>query len=117
MKQKNGEQLALLEPQVQKPEDESIKGWSLVELFGHNRIVGWLSTQTFPSGVLFRVDVPDLIKDGKVERKGFTRYFGLGSIYSISPIDEQAVRELLPMVDGTPAVRPLSLSSFNRNEW
>lgn len=96
---------------------EKLKAWALVELFGHQRIVGYVSEQTFGTGVLFRVDVPDLIKDEKVIRKGFTRYFGLSSIYSITPVDEQTVRELLPSIDGTPAARPLSLRSYGRAEY
>lgn len=95
---------------------EELKAWALVELFGHQRIVGYLTQQTFGTGVLFRVDVPDLKKDGKVIRQGFTRYFGLSSIYSITPITEEAVRELLPQIDGTPAARPLSLRSYDRGE-
>jgi hypothetical protein len=103
-------QLALLpSPEESGPE---LKNWALVELFGHQRIVGFLTQQTFGTGVLFRVDVPDLKKEEKVLRKGFTRYFGLSSIYSITPIDEQTVRELLPSIDGTPAARPLSLRSY-----
>jgi hypothetical protein len=104
---KEPEQLTLA-GDVTPPED-GIRDWALVELFGHQRIVGFLSQQSFPSGVLFRVDVPDLKKDRAVVRKGFTRYFGLGAIYSITPIDEQTVRDLLPVIDGTPAARPLSM--------
>jgi hypothetical protein len=105
-------QLALIEaPEEQASE---LKAWALVELFGHQRIVGFLSQQTFGTGVLFRVDVPDLLKDGKVVRDGFTRYFGLSSIYSITPISEAHVRELLPHVDGTPA-RPMSLRSYGED--
>jgi hypothetical protein len=98
-----------VEPEAQ-PE---LKAWALVELFGHQRIVGYLTQQTFGSGVLFRVDVPDLTKDGAVVRKGFTRYFGLSSIYSITPVDEDTVRRLLPSIDGTPAARPLSIRSYS----
>ena len=106
------QQLALIEePGEQSPE---LKSWALVELFGHQRIVGFLSQQTFGTGVLFRVDVPDLLKEGKVVRNGFTRYFGLSSIYSITPISEQMVRELLPACDGTPA-RPMSLRSYGND--
>jgi hypothetical protein len=109
MKAKVNPQLALIEPpEVETPE---LKAWALVEVFGHQRIVGYLSQQTFGTGVLFRVDVPDLKKDGRVIREGFTRYFGLSSIYSITPISEAAVRELLPHIDGTPA-RPMSLGSY-----
>ena len=112
---KNAPQLML--PNPDPPADSELKSWALVELFGHQRIVGFLSQQTFGSGVLFRIDVPDLLKDSQVQRKGFTRYFGLSAIYSITPVDEQTVREMLPFIDGTPAARPLSLRSFDREEW
>lgn len=101
-----------------EPEKEELKSWALVELFGHQRIVGFLSQQTLGSGVLFRVDVPDLLKDGKKVREGFTRYFGLAAIYSITPCSEAMVRKLLPNIDGTPGeARPLSIRSFSRDEY
>ncbi len=90
-------------------------GYALVELFGHQRIVGYLSQQAFGSGVLFRMDVPDMLKDGKKVREGFTRYFGISAIYSITPVSEEVVRSLLPSIDGTPA-RPMALRSFSRYE-
>jgi hypothetical protein len=94
-----------------------LKAWALVELFGHQRIVGFLSQQTFGTGVLFRVDVPDLLKDGKVKRVGFTRYFGLSAIYSITPISEEIVRRLLPSIDGTPGeARALTARSYSDDD-
>lgn len=109
---------AIILAEPSQAEQPKLKSWALVELFGHQRIVGFVSEQTFGTGVLFRVDVPDLLKDGKVIRDGFTRYFGLGSIYSITPIDEATVRQLLPSIDGTPAARPLSLRSYDRDpDW
>jgi len=108
----------VLAPPEAEPESSKLKNWALVELFGHQRIVGWVSEQTFGTGVLFRVDVPDLLKDGKKIRDGFTRYIGLSAIYSITPMDEQTVRALLPSIDGTPAARPLVQSSYSRgNDW
>lgn len=101
------------EPVTQKP---ALTSWGLVELFGHNRIVGYVSEQTFGTGVLFRVDVPDLMKDRKIVRKGFTRYFGLAAIYSITPLDEETVRAMLPNIDGVPReAEPLTLNAFRRN--
>jgi hypothetical protein len=118
MKRQNGTEpaaLALPAPDA-APAEPELKSWALVELFGHQRIVGYLSQQTFGSGVLFRVDVPDLLKDGKIVRRGFSRYFGLSAIYSITPCDEDTVRRMLPHTDGTPGeARPLSLSSFRRD--
>jgi hypothetical protein len=94
-----------------------LKSWALVELFGHQRIVGFLSQQTFGTGVLFRVDVPDLLKEGKVVRVGFTRYFGLSAIYSITPVSEDVVRTLLPSIDGTPGeARVLSSRSYRQDD-
>src|SRR5205807_1686045 len=55
--------------------------WALVELFGHSRIVGKVTEATIAGGAFIRVDVPD--KDGNTV---FTRFFGPGAIYSMSPI-------------------------------
>lgn len=115
---KTGEptQALLLPPEEEQPSQE-LKSWALVELFGHQRIVGYLSQQTFGTGVLFRVDVPDLTSSGKSIRDGFTRYFGLSAIYSITPISEEMVRKLLPSIDGTPGeARALSSRSYSRDE-
>jgi len=98
-----------------RPEPEQqpqIRAWALVELFGHQRIVGHCTSEAFGNAVLLRIDVPDLLKDGQIVRAGFTRYFGMGAIYSVTPITEERVRALLPMIDGTPS-RPLSLHSYS----
>ena len=108
---------ALLLPSVEEPPSSDLKSWALVELFGHQRIVGFLSQQTFGTGVLFRVDVPDLLKEGEVKRVGFTRYFGLSAIYSITPVSEEIVKQLLPSIDGTPGeARALSSRSYRQDE-
>lgn len=112
-------EVAVLEAQT-PPESSELRAWALVELFGHQRIVGWLTEQKIGSDVLLRIDVPDLLKDGKIVRQGFTRYFGAKAIYSITPVTEAVVRELLPSIDGTPGVRPLTMSSWNgrdREDW
>jgi len=90
-----------------------LQAWALVELFGHQRIVGMVTVDPIDFPGMVRVDVPDLLKNGEVERAGFTRYFGKSALYSVTPISEQSVRELLPHVDGHPS-RPLSIGS---SEW
>ena len=87
--------------------------WGLVELFGHQRIVGMVTVDPTDFPGMVRVDVPDLLKDGKVERAGFTRYLGKSALYSVTPISEESVRELLSHIDGRPA-RPLSIG---HGEW
>ncbi len=87
--------------------------FALVELFGHQRIVGMVTVDPIDFPGMVRVDVPDLLKDGKTERAGFTRYFGKSSLFSVTPITEEAVRELLPHIDGKPA-KPLTIG---HGEW
>lgn len=86
-----------------------LRSWGLVELFGHQRIVGMVTVDPIDFPGMVRIDVPDLLKDGKIARPGFTRYFGKNALYSVTPITEDAVRELLPHIDGHPS-RPLSIA-------
>jgi len=90
---------------------EGLKAWALVELFGHQRIVGWVTVDPPDFPGMARIDVPDLKKDGAIVRAGFTRYVGRAAIYSVTPISEKSVRELLPHVSGLPA-RPAEI-----REW
>ncbi len=92
-----------------------LRSWGLVELFGHQRIVGMVTVDPIDFPGMVRVDVPDLLKDGNVERPGFTRYFGKSALYSVTPISEEAVRQLLPNISGHPA-RPLGLGHGD-DEW
>jgi hypothetical protein len=100
---KKEQQIQLLPPQPENGNgDHGIESWALLELFGHQRIVGKVTTQTLGVNVMLRVDVPSLTKDGKVIRKGFTRFYSPAAVYSLTPVDEQAVREMLPVVSGEP---------------
>lgn len=74
---------------------EELKGWALVELYGHARIVGLVTSNPIELPGMVRVDVPDLLKNGEVARKGFTRYFGRQAIYALTPCDEDTVRKML----------------------
>jgi len=91
-------------PVMEAPGEQKngIDCWALVELFGRQRIVGRVSTQQVGVAALLRVDVPDLTKDGVLVRKGFTRFYGPGAIYSLTPVDENSVPSLLPMISGEP---------------
>ena len=77
--------------------------WAIVELFGHARIAGRISDQTFGGAAMVRVDVPAVTYmetgwetvDGDRRRTStqrtipaHTRSFGGGAIYSINWVDE-----------------------------
>lgn len=97
------------------------EGWAVVEVFGHQRYAGYVTTEAFGQAVLFRVDVPPLAERERVtkaweyiERKdvppgstvkeiavqGYTKYFGAGAIYGITPctqdVAERAVEGMQP---------------------
>lgn len=98
-----------------QPESAPLQSWAMVELFGHQRIVGRVTVDPAEFPGMIRVDVPDLLADGKVARPGHTRYIGRGSIYAVNPCDEATVRAMLPHVDGLPA-RPMQIGSY-RNDY
>lgn len=96
-------------------QDAKFEGWALVELFGHGHEAGYVTTQHFGTACMFQVDVPEIpahqetltaprwSEDGNrllpvgavIEREavpGRTRMLGIGSIYSMNPATEDAVR-------------------------
>jgi hypothetical protein len=106
---KKSVQLALIQPPSEEA-SPALKSWALVELFGHQRVVGWMTVDPPEFPGMIRIDVPDLLKDGKMERRGHTRYIGRASVYGVTPIDEDTVRKMLPSVSGAPCdARPYTL--------
>jgi hypothetical protein len=74
---------------------ESIDGFAIVELMGHQTIAGQVMTSVLGSTVMLRVDVP-----ARGEQLGFTRYYGMSAIYSLTLVSEEvmlaALDELSP---------------------
>lgn len=64
--------------------------WAIVEVMGRLSLAGLTSEQTIAGQGFIRVDVPAV--DG---RGGFSRFFGPGSIYSITPVDEEIARRFV----------------------
>lgn len=87
-------------------------GWAIVDVLGHQRYVGYVTTQAFGQAVLFRIDVPALearerttkqpgyisgrgycpagtvVQEGAVD--GYSKLIGAGSIYAITPCTKEA---------------------------
>lgn len=87
------------------------EGWAVVEVFGHQRYAGFVTTQAFGQAVMFRVDVPPLEERERVTKsyeyidgqnvppgstvkesavQGYTKLFGVGAIYGITPCTQEA---------------------------
>lgn len=80
--------------------DEKFKEWCIVELFGHTKIAG-VTTEANIGGCQFiRVDVPEI-----PERKAFTKFYGQGAIYAMSPVTEEICMAFLRNNNSVPVHR------------
>ena len=95
-------------------EDQNkFEGWAVVEIMGHNREIGYVTTQYFGGSALFRVDQPELpereytlehpqyvgteycpagstVKRVAVPAK--TAYVGASSVFRMTPCTEEMAR-------------------------
>jgi len=63
--------------------------WAIVEIMGHQVIAGQLSEVTVAGAAMLRVDVPALpATPHRAATQPFTRFYGAGAIYAITPVDE-----------------------------
>lgn len=95
-------------------QQSSFTGWAVVEVFGHQRYAGYVTTEAFGQAVLFRVDVPPLEERERVTKhyeyaghvsvppgstvkeaavQGYTKFFGPGAIYALTPCTEDAAKK------------------------
>lgn len=72
----------------EQPPPEKFDCWAILELFGHVRLAGRVSEATIGGCSFLRCDVPESEGDGVK----FTRYFGNGAIYSMTPVSEEVAR-------------------------
>jgi hypothetical protein len=105
-------------------EQSKFDGWAVVEIFGHQRYAGYVTTQAFGQAVMFRVDVPPLEERERVAKSyewiddrnfppgttvketavpGYTKLFGVGAIYAITPCTQDAA------VQAVAAIQPRKL--------
>ena len=64
---------------------ETFDQWAIIEIMGHDRYAGRVTSQAIGGTSFVRVDVPEL--DGQ---PGFTKLFGQGAIFSITIVTEEA---------------------------
>jgi hypothetical protein len=83
-----------------KDTSKAFDEWALVELFGHQKIVGRVTEASLAGGAFLRVDVPEF--NGQ---PAFTRFFGPGAIYSINPVSESVARDLATQYRNEPVSR------------
>lgn len=68
-------------------EKQKLQSFAVIEMMGHRKIVGLVTESDISGGQLLRVDV--LNADGEAER---TEYIGVGSIYCLTIVSEEAAK-------------------------
>jgi hypothetical protein len=64
--------------------------WAVVEIFGHQIYVGHVQQHAIGGCSFVRVDVPAMD-----DQPAYTKIFGNGAIYSITPVSEDLARNLV----------------------
>lgn len=85
-------------------ETSEFRQWCVVELFGHSVIAGEVSSQQIAGELFLRIDVPAV---GKAP--AYTKYFGKGAIYAMTPVDRNAVERVIQNTT-MPPVQPYLLA-------
>lgn len=80
---------------------EKFDQWALVEVFGHQRFAGRVTEQSIGGCSFVRVDVPAHEAGGEMV-PAYTKLFGQGAIYSITPISEDVARAALRRITSEP---------------
>ena len=101
-------------------EQSSFSGWAIVEMMGHRKEIGYVTTENYGAASLFRVDTPGLEEreyelerpewvgingayreapiGSKVRRTGVPArsvLIGPGSIYALNPCTEETARKAI----------------------
>jgi hypothetical protein len=67
----------------------SFEQWCVVEIMGHKKFAGLVTEQVIGGTSFVRIDVPAIESP---KREAFTKLFGAGSIYCMTPCTEETAR-------------------------
>jgi hypothetical protein len=102
-------------------EQSTFEGWAEIELFGHAREAGYVTTKYFGPAALLHVQVPEIAarretstRPGYIDGRRYPagtiaelqpippreRYIGFGSVYALNPCSEERVRRVVEEIGG-----------------
>lgn len=67
--------------------------WAILEVFGHEKYAGKVSTETIGSTSMIKLEVPEIVNE-KVTLPGFIKFLNHTSIFSITPVTEEYAKEM-----------------------
>jgi len=71
---------------------EKFDEWAVVEIMGHKKYAGHVTEHAMGGASFVRIDVPEItLQDGQ-KLAAFTKLFGAGSVYCISPCTEETAK-------------------------
>jgi hypothetical protein len=73
--------------------NQKFETWAVIELFGHQQLAGLVTEASIGGCSFVRVDVPEV--NG---RPAFTKFYGNGAIYSMTPVGEAEARMALERI-------------------
>lgn len=77
------------------------EGWTILELFGHRRLAGWVTEAEIGGGKFIRIDVPGPTPEAPVA----TQFYGPAAIYCMTPTTEAMARAVAKSCQPTPVQR------------
>lgn len=71
---------------------EKFEQWCVVEIMGHKKFAGFVTEQSLGGSSFVRIDVPEITLANGTKLPAFTKLFGAGSIYCLSPCTEETAK-------------------------
>ncbi len=71
---------------------EKFDEWAVVEIMGHKKFAGHVTEHAMGGASFVRIDVPEITLDNGQKLAAFTKLFGTGSVYCISPCTEETAK-------------------------
>jgi hypothetical protein len=112
-------------------EQNHLETWAVVELMGHQKEVGFVTTQYYGGACMFKIDVPDLperektvtrpqwvgdtlVPAGTVIRlpaePGRSRMVGVSAVYALNPCDQETAMRVIEEAVGMHDTKVVSLA-------
>src|SRR4051812_12223703 len=71
---------------------ERFETWGILEIMGHKRYAGRITEQVIAGSALIRVDVPEAKDVSQNPVPAYSKMFGVGSVYCLTPTTEDVAR-------------------------
>jgi hypothetical protein len=96
-------------PDTPQTTNSNFRSWCIVEIMGHQRFAGLVTEESLGGTNFVRIDVPET-----AGVPAFTKLFGSGSIYCITPCSEETAKRAVEAFRKVPfyefsALRPVRI--------